>query len=101
MPRCRAVSAIESEPSTTIFTASSRYSAVNFRYFPIRPPRSGSHHGFNGSCPSGATHLTGEGEDLGVVDEAVDHGGGDDLVAEALAPASERQVRGDHDRGLF
>jgi hypothetical protein len=28
-----------------------------------------------------------EGDDLGVVDEAVDHGGGDHFVAEGLAPA--------------
>lgn len=28
------------------------------------------------------------GEDLGVVDEAVDHGGGYDVVAEDLAPAA-------------
>ncbi len=28
-----------------------------------------------------------EGDDLGVVDEAVDHGCGDDVVAEDLAPA--------------
>ncbi len=28
-----------------------------------------------------------EGDDFGVVDEPVDHGGGDDLVAEDLAPA--------------
>jgi len=38
------------------------------------------------------------GEDLGVVDEAVDHGGGDDLVAEHLGPATEGQVAGDQDR---
>ena len=41
------------------------------------------------------------GEDFGVVDEAVDHRGGDDLVAEDLAPAAEGQVGGDHDRALF
>lgn len=35
-----------------------------------------------------------EGEDVGVVDDAVDHRGGDDLVAEHAAPAGERQVRG-------
>jgi hypothetical protein len=29
-----------------------------------------------------------EGEDVGVVDDAVDHGGGDGLVAEDLAPAN-------------
>jgi hypothetical protein len=36
-----------------------------------------------------------EGDDLGVVDEPVDHGGGDDVVAEDLAPARERLVGGD------
>jgi hypothetical protein len=36
-----------------------------------------------------------------VVDQAVDHGCGDDVVGEGLAPAPERQVRGDHDRGLL
>jgi site-specific DNA recombinase len=41
------------------------------------------------------------GEDLGVVDEAVDHGGGDDVVGEGFAPAPEGQIRGDHDRALF
>src|SRR3984957_21257771 len=34
-----------------------------------------------------------QGDDVGVVDEAVDHGGGDGVVAEDLAPASERLVR--------
>ena len=29
-----------------------------------------------------------EGEDLGVVDEPVDHGGGDDIVAEDLDPGA-------------
>src|SRR3954453_16560007 len=38
-----------------------------------------------------------EGDDLGVVDQAVDHGGGDDLVAEDLAPAAEGLVAG-HDQ---
>ena len=33
-----------------------------------------------------------EGDDFGVVDEAVDHGGGDDVVAEDLAPAAEGLV---------
>ena len=36
-----------------------------------------------------------------MVDEAVDHGGGDDFVAEDFAPASEGQVGGDQDRALF
>jgi hypothetical protein len=30
-----------------------------------------------------------EGDDFGVVNEAVDHGGGDDVVAEDFAPAAE------------
>jgi hypothetical protein len=42
-----------------------------------------------------------EGDDFGVVDEPVDHGGGDDLVAEDLAPAAERLVAGDDERGAF
>lgn len=46
---------------------------------------------------AGAVGVAGEGEDLGVVDEAVDHGCGDDVVGEGLAPAAEGKVRGDHD----
>src|SRR4051794_7662786 len=42
-----------------------------------------------------------EREDLGVVDEAVDHGGGGDFVAEDLAPGAERLVAGDDQRGAF
>ena len=42
-----------------------------------------------------------EGDDFGVVDEAVDHGGGDDVVAEDLAPAAEGLVGGDDQRGAF
>jgi hypothetical protein len=41
------------------------------------------------------------GDDLGVVDEAVDHGGGDDVVAEDFAPAAERLVAGDDEAGAF
>src|SRR6218665_2522940 len=37
----------------------------------------------------GAVGVSGEGEDFGVVDEAVDHRGRDDVVSECLAPASE------------
>jgi hypothetical protein len=33
-----------------------------------------------------------EGDDFGVVDESVDHRGGDDVVAEDLAPAAEDLV---------
>ncbi len=40
-----------------------------------------------------------EGDDFGVVDEAVDHGGGDDIVAEDFTPASERLVAGDDQGG--
>ena len=36
-----------------------------------------------------------EGDDFGVVDEPVDHGGDDDVVAEDLAPAAEWLVGGD------
>ena len=35
------------------------------------------------------------------MDQPVDHRGGDDVVGEGLAPASEGQVRGDQDRALF
>ena len=42
-----------------------------------------------------------EGDDIGVVDEAVDHGRGDDVVAEHLAPTAERLVRGHDQRGAF
>jgi hypothetical protein len=38
-----------------------------------------------------------QGDDVGVVDEAVDHGGGDDVVAEDLAPAAERFARPRYD----
>ena len=40
-----------------------------------------------------------EGDDFGVVDEPVDHGRGDDLVAEDFAPAAEWLVAGDDQRG--
>ena len=42
-----------------------------------------------------------EGEDVGVVDDAVDHGGGDGLVAEDASPAGEGQVRGEDQGGVF
>ena len=42
-----------------------------------------------------------DGDDFGVVDEAVDHGGGDDVVAEDFAPASEGLVAGDDQRGAL
>jgi len=40
-----------------------------------------------------------EGDDVGLVDEAVDHGRGDGVVAEDLAPAAEELVAGDDERG--
>src|SRR5271156_807270 len=40
-----------------------------------------------------------EGDDFGVVDEAVDHGGGDGVIAEDLTPAAERLVAGDDEAG--
>ena len=42
-----------------------------------------------------------ESEDFGVVNEAVDHCGGGDVVAEDLAPSAERLVAGDDQRGAF
>ena len=42
-----------------------------------------------------------EGDDFGVVDDAVDHRGGEDLVAEDVAPACEGQVVGQDQRGVF
>ncbi len=42
-----------------------------------------------------------QGEDVGVVDDAVDHRGGDGLVAEHTAPAAEGQVAGEDERGVF
>lgn len=47
-----------------------------------------------------AVGVGGEGENFGVVDEAVDHGGCD-VVSERFVPSPERQVRGDHDGALF
>ena len=40
-----------------------------------------------------------EADDVGVVDQAVDHGGGNGVVAEDLTPAAERLVAGDDDAG--
>src|SRR3954454_20289148 len=42
-----------------------------------------------------------EGHDVGVVDEAVDQGGGDHRVAEDFAPGFEAAVAGDDDRAAF
>ncbi len=55
-----------------------------------------------GPRPSSDMGLRSHGaEDLGVVDESVDHGGGDDVVAEDLAPAAEGLVAGDDHRGAL
>ena len=40
-----------------------------------------------------------DGDDLGVVDESVDHGGGYDSVAEFFALVAERLVEGDDQAG--
>src|SRR5258708_32073488 len=42
-----------------------------------------------------------EGDDFGMVDEAVDHGCGDDVVTEHFAPAAELLVGGDDQAGPF
>lgn len=42
-----------------------------------------------------------EGQDVGVVDDAVDHRRGDDLITEYVSPAGEGQVRGQNQRGVF
>jgi hypothetical protein len=42
-----------------------------------------------------------EGDDFGVVDESVDHGGGHDVIAEYFAPAAEGFVAGDDEAGSF
>ena len=42
-----------------------------------------------------------EGDDVGVVDDSVDHRRGDGGLAEDLSPAGERQVGGQDDRGLL
>ncbi len=45
--------------------------------------------------------VTLHGDDVGVVDEVVDHDGCDDIAAEDFAPAPERFVRGDDQAGLL
>ena len=42
-----------------------------------------------------------EGEDVGVVDDPVDHGCGDGLVSEDASPAGERQVAGEDEGCVF
>ena len=42
-----------------------------------------------------------QGEDVGVVNDAVDHRCCDGLIAEDPAPAAEWQVAGEHERGVL
>ena len=42
-----------------------------------------------------------EGDDVGVVDDAVDHRGGYDLVAEYAGPGAEGQVAGEDQGGVL
>ena len=42
-----------------------------------------------------------EGQDVGVVDDAIDHRGGDGVVTEDVSPPGERQVAGQDDRGVL
>ena len=51
-----------------------------------------------GSEPVGVAF---QGDHLGVVDESVDHGGGDHVVAEDFAPAAEGFVAGHDQAGAF
>ena len=50
---------------------------------------------------TGAVGVAGEGKDLGMVHQAIDHCGCDNVVRERLAPAPEGQVACDHDRAEF
>jgi hypothetical protein len=50
---------------------------------------------------AGAVRAAFEGDDFCVVDDAVDHGGGDGLVSEDVSPAGEGQVAGEDERGVF
>lgn len=49
----------------------------------------------------GAVGVAVDSDDLGVMDEAVDECGGDDVVGEDFAPTAEWHVRGDQNRALF
>jgi hypothetical protein len=42
-----------------------------------------------------------DGDDVGVVDEPVDHGGGDDVVAEHLTPSAAGLAAGNDETGSF
>ena len=49
----------------------------------------------------GCVGVAGQGEDLGVVDQAVDHRSRHDVVGKGLSPPPEGQVQGDHHRALL
>jgi hypothetical protein len=44
---------------------------------------------------TGPVGIAGEGENLGVVHQTINHGRGDNVVGERLTPSPEGQVRGD------
>jgi hypothetical protein len=46
---------------------------------------------------AGSVGVSVQGDDVGVVDEAVDGRGGDNVVAEGLSPAGEHEIRGQDD----
>lgn len=48
-----------------------------------------------------AVARTFEGDDIGVMDDPVDHCRGDGGLTEDLSPSRKRQVRGENDRGLL
>ena len=54
-----------------------------------------------GAALAEAVALAFQRDDVGVVDEPVDEGGGDHGVAEGLAPCVEAAIAGDDDRAAF
>ena len=66
---------------------------------PLEPPHPSGGSGKPGPHTTGPWSVSNQdrlrslrGDDFGVVDEAVDHGGGDHVVAEDLAPPAEGLV---------
>jgi hypothetical protein len=53
------------------------------------------------SALAGAVGVAGKGEDLGVVDEPVDHRGGGNVVGEGFGPSARTTGRSDEYRSLF
>ena len=99
IPRSRATAAIGRLESSTTRTASSRYSAVNFRYFPIMTFPSGNKSPIQGHYPNGGTHLTRR-EGLGketvrrwVVQAQVDGGQRQGATSEELAEIKELKAK--------